>query len=285
MFMRVLLILFIAALQIAAQSGRVATADASSTPSGGVPQQTVKQLYDEANGYVKAAAAQFEAKKMRYSDALLEQTRREQRALAAKYAAAAATRKDLAGEDYYYLGMLNWIAVNLDGAETNLWKYVSSTPGAPPERLQTARSVVVVAAAQQQRLDDAEKILAEYLAREPQKLTERSRMEGEIAKAYQAKKDFAKMVPHAEAGYKASKAMLTDPALRARGLDEILDGLATEGVVPVRAVDGDDRGGALDLVPDVLEGRGGRRLRCGSGLCHCFSSSSRIGAVRKPCTE
>ena len=54
-------------------------------------------------------------------------------------------------------------------------------------------------------------------------MTERSRMEGEIAKAYQANKDFVKMAPHASAGYNASKALLKDSSSRARGLDEILD--------------------------------------------------------------
>ncbi len=222
MYIRIFLILLVAVLPLAAQSGRTAAAEGTATP-GGVPQQTVKQLYEEVNGYVRAAAAQFEAKKVRYSDALLEQTRREQRALAAKYASTASTRKDLAGEDLYYLGMLNWIAVNLDGTAENLSKYITAATDAPPERLQTARSVVVVVAAQQKRLEDAEKVLKDYLANQPQKLTERARMEGEITKAYQAKKDFAHMASHAEAGYAASKELLKDAASRARGLDEILD--------------------------------------------------------------
>jgi thiol-disulfide isomerase/thioredoxin len=54
-------------------------------------------------------------------------------------------------------------------------------------------------------------------------MTERSRIAGELAKAYQAAKDFKRMAPHAEAGYNASKALLKDATSRARGLDEILD--------------------------------------------------------------
>jgi hypothetical protein len=42
-------------------------------------------------------------------------------------------------------------------------------------------------------------------------------------------------------------------------LDQFLDGDPAERVVAVRAVDGDDRGRSLDLIPDVLQGR------CGSG--------------------
>ena len=52
------------------------------------------------------------------------------------------------------------------------------------DRSQTARSVIVVALAQRGMTDLAEKTLADYLAKDPKKFTERSRMEGEIAKAY-----------------------------------------------------------------------------------------------------
>ena len=214
------LILLLLSVPVMGQSGRVAAPDAPNTTAG-LP-LTVKQMFDEANGYTKAKFNEYQAKKVYYSDALLEQTKREQRALAAKYASAAGERTDLAGEDHYYLGMLHWIALNLENATDSLSKFVA-VPDAPPERVQTARSIIVVSAAKLGRLDDAEKRLGEYLSKQPQKETERARMEGEIAKAYQAKKDFAKMAPHAEADYAAAKALLKDASSRARGLDEILD--------------------------------------------------------------
>lgn len=203
----------------AAQAAPPARAE---TPSSAATDQTVKQMFDEANGYSKAKFAEYAEKRTPYSDALMARTKLEQRQLAAKYATVAGGRKDLAGADLYYLGMLHWIAENLEGTSEALAKFVA-TDGAAADRAQTARSIIVVVLAKQKKLVEAEKALAEYLAKEPKKLTERSRMEGELAKAYQAQKDFAKMAPHAEEGYTASKALLVDATSRARGLDEILD--------------------------------------------------------------
>lgn len=207
-----------------AQSRRVQQTTPSNQPTqpSVVTDQTVKQMFDEANSHIKTKAAEYEAKKIPFSDRLYAQTKLEQQQLAAKYATSATTRTNLVGEDFYYLGMLHWIAENLDGTAENLTKFVASE-NAPAERAQTARSIIVVTLAKQNKLADAEKILAEYLAKEPTKLTERARMEVELAKAYQAQKDFTRMSPHAEQGYSASKSLLKDVTSRARGLAEILD--------------------------------------------------------------
>ena len=217
-------IIIFAVVSALGQSGRM--------KGGGTPSQTeitvaesastVKQMFDEANGYIRAKGAEFDAKRVQFSDRLFILTKLEQRQLAAKYAATAAGRKSLAGDDFYYLGMLHWIAENMDGTVDALGKFVA-VEGADAVRRQTARSIVVVVLAKRKKLDEAETLLAEYLKSEPTKLTERSRMEGEISKAYQAKKDFVRMSPHAEAAYGASKGLLQDASSRARGLDEILD--------------------------------------------------------------
>ena len=183
---------------------------------------TVKQMFDEANAYNRAKFAEYEKKKVPYNEALRLQTEREKKQLAAKYAATASARSGLTGEDFYYLGFLHWIAENFDGTTENLLKFTSQE-AASPERAQTARSIMAVVYAKQKKLADAEKILSNYLAKQPQKLTERTRVEGELAKAYQADKNFAKMAPHAEETYKAAKALAEDPASRTRGLDELLD--------------------------------------------------------------
>lgn len=207
-----------------AQSRRVQQTTPSNQPAqpSVVIDQTIKQMFDEANSYIRTKAAEYDLKKVPFSDRLYAQVKLEQRSLAAKYATTAAARANLAGEDFYYLGMLHWIAENLDGTAEGLTKFIA-TENAPAERAQTARSIIIVVLAKQNKLADGEKILAEYLAKEPTKLTERARMGVELAKAYQAAKDFARMAPHAEAGYAASKALLKDTTSRARGLDEILD--------------------------------------------------------------
>lgn len=203
---------------VAAQSGRALATETTATSS----ESTVREMFDEVNGYIRAKGAEYDAKKVLFSDRLFAQAKLEQRQMAARYAAIAGIRKDLAGEDLYYLGMLHWVAENLDGTVEALRRFIAIDDSETARR-QTARSIVIIVLAKQKKLDEAETLLGEYLKTEPTKLTEKARIEGELAKAYQAQRQFTKMAPHAEAAYAASKALLKDAASRARGLDEILD--------------------------------------------------------------
>src|SRR3954452_13428470 len=111
---------------ISAQSGRtpVTAADTGSNTVA-TPELTIKQMFDEVNGYVKAKGSEYDAKKVSFSERLFTQAKLEQHQLAAKYAAAAAQRRNLAGEDLYYLGMLHWIAENIEGTAENLRKFTA----------------------------------------------------------------------------------------------------------------------------------------------------------------
>jgi len=208
------------------QSGRVPVSGTPNAPENtlqnGETDPTVKQMFDEANSYTNLKFNEYAEKKIRYSDALLERTKLEQRQLAARLAATASLRKNLEGEDLYYLGLLFWIAENLDGTIEYLRKF-AAIDGAAANRRQAARSVVVVALAKQNRTADAESTLAEYAKAEPKKLSEQGRMAGELAKAYQSRSEFTKMIPHAEAAFDAARSLLKDAASRPQGLDEILD--------------------------------------------------------------
>ncbi len=201
------------------QSGRALEPNGEASAAAEV---SVKELFTEANGYVRARVDEFEAKKIRFSEKLLSSAQLEQRQLAAKYAASAGQRKNLAGEDFYYLGMLHWIAENMDGTVKGLESYIAF-PDAATDRRQTARSISIVALAKQKKLTAAESLLSDYRKAEPTKLTEIVRMSSELAKAYQTQKDFERMAPHAQAAYEASKGLLKEASSRARGLDEILD--------------------------------------------------------------
>ncbi len=179
-------------------------------------------MFDEANAYAKKKFAEYESKKTPYSENLRLQTVREQKQLAAKYATLASARENSAGEDFYYVGLLHWIAENLDGAAENFRKFAADET-APPDKKQTARSIIAVVAAKQKRFDEAEKTLAEYLKTDPTKLTERARMESELAKNYREEKNYAKAAAHAVESLRAVKALFQDSTSRAKGLDELLD--------------------------------------------------------------
>src|SRR5205085_10219236 len=119
-------------ISVSAQSGRV---NPTSTPavSTVTTELSIKQMFEEANGYNRKKFAEYEQKKIAYSEKLRLSTEREQRQLAAKYATAATTRTNLAGEEIYYVGMLNWIAENYDGTTETLKKFLD-TPDQKPER-------------------------------------------------------------------------------------------------------------------------------------------------------
>ncbi len=219
------LFISIFAFNIHGQSGRILpktlpTPETLETDS--TKNLTVQQLFTEANGYAKRKFAEYEAKKVPFSDNIYYFTVREQQKLAAKYAAVANARQNLAGEDFYYAGMLNWIGDNFDGASENLRKFLAAEkPDA--QKLQTTRSVIAIIAARQKNFDEAEKILAEYVKSEPVKTSERARMESELAKAYQKEKDFTKGAPHAEEAYRQTKSLFKDASTRSRGLNDLLD--------------------------------------------------------------
>jgi thiol-disulfide isomerase/thioredoxin len=206
-----------------AQARRVPLAQPATAAAPSIEnERTVKEMFDEVGSYLRVKAAEYDAKKIKLTDSGLARLRLEQKQLAARFASSTAQRKNLAGEDYYYLGMLHWIAENFDGARESLEKFIAAQD-MPVERVQTARSVLVVSLAKKNELKEAEKVLAEYTRNEPKKLTERARMAGDLARAYKARKEFAAMEGHAAEAYSSAKKLLADASSQARGLDEILD--------------------------------------------------------------
>src|ERR1044071_9319106 len=126
-FTVLLFILSFFALSNFAQSGRddpkTQTLDAATIQLNSL---TAEQMFTEANGYAKAKFAEYEQKKVAYSDSLYNKTILEQKLLAAKYATSVSTRANLAGDDFYYLGMLHWIADNAEKALENLRKFLAA---------------------------------------------------------------------------------------------------------------------------------------------------------------
>lgn len=197
---------------------------------------TVKQMFDEANVYAKNKFAEFEQQKIPFSDSLFKRTVLEQKQLAAKFAALVATRSNLAGEDYYYLGMLNWLAENTENAAESFQKFLS-TETSSAEKSQTARSIVIIVAAREKNFTEAEKLLKDYLTNDPMKMSERSRMESELAENYRAENNLKLAAKHAEEAFRATKAIFKDNASRARGLSELL----TAGVMVFEIYDEDGK--------------------------------------------
>lgn len=223
-FLSLFFILSLCVINNPAQSGRVSP---KSTPP---PDSAVSELnnlaadkmLDEASTYARNKFAEYEQKKMPYSDSLYRKIILEQKQLAAKYAASLAARPDLSSTDLYYLGMLHWLADNNDGTIEALQKFLASeTPST--EKVQAARPVLVIVLARRKNFDEAEKILAEYLKASPVKLSDRSKMETELAINYEAEKNHARAAVHAEEAYNVFKITYKDSTSLTRALNDLLN--------------------------------------------------------------
>ncbi|HEY8560303.1 MAG TPA: TlpA disulfide reductase family protein [Pyrinomonadaceae bacterium] len=218
--------LFGAALAISAQSGRTAAPDADAAPPEKYATVSAEQLFDEANAYARKKFAEFQTKKVPYNEKLRLQTVQEQKQLAAKNAAILLARNDLAGADFYFLGMLHWIAENSDGADEALKKFIAAeNPNV--EKLQAARAVVVMIAARRGNFEEAEKILADYQIVAPPRPRERARMESELAAAYRGKNELAKAAAHAEEAYRIAKANFQNAASRDAAVSDVIENAMT----------------------------------------------------------
>lgn len=225
--MRYLLVLsFISLLfvvGISAQSGRMIQMPPPTEVT--VSEQTymtAEQMFGEANLYAKNKFAEYEQKRIPYNDTLYRTTVMQQKMLAAKYASALAARQNLTDLDFYYLGMLHWLADNQDKTVETLQKYLASESSSA-EKLQAARSVLVITLARRKNFDEAEKILAEYLKAEPVILNDRSKMETELAISYEAEKNFSRAAVHAEEAYRAMKALFKGVPSNLRALNDLLN--------------------------------------------------------------
>ncbi len=227
-FLFISLLLNVAALGAFAQANRVrqvtteTPAETTTVPVSAKNEPSAEKMYAEAEAYSKTKIAEFQAKKIPYSDELYRRTLIEQKQLAAKYAAILATRPNLSSEDFYFWGMLHWLAENFDGATENLDKFLK-TENPAAEKAQTARSISAIIAARRKNFAESENLYNEYLKNAPVVRRERFKMENELVKAYRAEKNLEKAAPHAEEAYKLSKTIFRETSSRVRALAEVLD--------------------------------------------------------------
>jgi thiol-disulfide isomerase/thioredoxin len=169
-------------------------------------------LYEEAAGYAPKKFQEFQQQKVAFDPKLLEKTVQEQRALAARNAARLAARTNLAGADFYYLGMLYNMAENADGALDALKRFLSAADqkAAPGKLAQAARYILIQLAARKGALEEAETTLADYLRGEPQVPNERVTVEKAMAAAYRKAGQLERAAAHAEAAFKATRLVPPD---------------------------------------------------------------------------
>jgi thiol-disulfide isomerase/thioredoxin len=194
------------ALQALAQGG---SAEPQATPVKPAA-TTAAMLYEEASNYSSKKFQEFAQKKIEFNSRLLEQTLKEQRELSVRNAARLADRAgELAGDDFFYLGMLYNLAENGPGAIDALKRYLATKPS-DTKRAQGARYVMAQLTAKLKLFDESERVISDYVANEPQSASERFRMEHALARALLKEKQAGRALSHADEAFKAAK--LVKPA-------------------------------------------------------------------------
>ena len=224
----------------AAQSARTKNSDtAQSTESSKdadartpdvVEGNTATQLFEEADNYARRKFAAFEKLKMPYDEQLKQKIEREQRDLAARYAATLAARK-LNGNDVYYLGLLYNLAGKFDGAFDAMKRFLNENPNATGEPAQNARAIVVIQAAKKGLLNEAEARLKDYANNQPQVADDRYSLENWLTVGYFNAKDYEHALPHAEQMWNAAKLAAKDKPTFAR------DSMLNDAAVTLSEID------------------------------------------------
>lgn len=199
--MRFLTVVLLVLLSFAAASAQALNAKADDPPKP--DERTAQALYEDANGYLGRRYQEFNKQKLPYDAKLEIQTKKEQQELAVKNAAILKARSHLSKEDLYFLGMLNHLAGDADGALTTMRQLLKDDPDGA--QAQAGRNVVVLYAVRKGLLDEAAAAIASYAHHKPQRADDRYRMELLITDAYSRTKDYASMTKHAQAMLEAAK--------------------------------------------------------------------------------
>src|SRR5262245_28448003 len=135
-------------------------------PDGKPDKRPAQELFEDANGYVGRRYQEFNKQKLAYDPKLEAQTKKEQKELAIRNAATLQARAPLAGDDLYYLGMLNHLASDAEGALATMRLYLKND--ADGQKPQAARNVVVLYATKKDLIAEANAAVESYARHQPQ---------------------------------------------------------------------------------------------------------------------
>jgi thiol-disulfide isomerase/thioredoxin len=198
-----------AAVSKTADPAKDATATDPATAPAIIDTRPAGVLYDEANDYLRRKFVEFNDRKLPYDPKMEAQTRQEQKDLAMRHAATLKQR-GIAGGDLFFLAMLNGLAGNNDAMLENLHAFLASAMKPEGANAQSARRTLIIDAVRKNKFADAETVLKEYMARQPQKAEDRYSIENVIAAAYMKINEIEKAEPHAQEMLKAARVASAD---------------------------------------------------------------------------
>jgi thiol-disulfide isomerase/thioredoxin len=178
-------------------------ASAASSPERA---RAVAELYAEAESYARKKYEAFEREGIGYDQKLVEQVEREQRALAARYAAEVSARESLSAKEVLYLGQLYNIAEDGERAIATMRRFIAENVQATSDEQQAARYVIALQTAKEKdALAQAEAALQDYLKIAAPEAERRYRLETTLAASYRARRQPEQAIAHARAAFEAAK--------------------------------------------------------------------------------
>lgn len=138
-------------------------------------------MFSEVADYTRNRTKELVGQGKRVDSDKRQDLENEKKALAKTYAAELASRSNNSGVDFYYLGMLYYMAGNDPKAVETLKRFLSSYPvETNGEAIQSARSYVIVLSARQKQFADAEQTYEAWLKGKP-RVSERPAIEKSLA--------------------------------------------------------------------------------------------------------
>lgn len=197
----------------------VTTTSLGQSPSAKTDDRTAQALFQDANVYLGRKFQEFNKQKLAYDPKIEEQVKKEQQELAVKNASIL-ERRELKGDDLYFLGLLYHLAGKADSSLSTMQRFLKENPDG--EKPQAARSVVVLYSVKQNKTADAITAVKDYARYQPQKSEDRYKMEFLIADAFIRAKDYAQVATHAEQMLTASQSFASTNKTEVGKRDDML---------------------------------------------------------------
>jgi cytochrome c biogenesis protein CcmG/thiol:disulfide interchange protein DsbE len=214
---------------------------------------SAEAMYNEAKEYARARFAEFTRKKIPYDPKLAAQTFKEQRELAARYAADLKKSASLTADDFYFLAMLQALAENRTGELEAFKQFLAASAkrsdATVNERAQTARFNIAELAARAGDIMEAEKFAAEYAAHQPQIAAERVRIEIALAVALHKAKENERAIARTSAAFTEAKKLSSATPADKRASEETSATIA--GFLAQLQIEQKNRAGALAALRDA----------------------------------
>jgi thiol-disulfide isomerase/thioredoxin len=191
------------------------------------------ELFDEADKYVEVKYAEFRAANRAYDQALADQVRVDQQALALKNAKIIEGWSAPAGDDLFYLGRLYSLASEDEKALDAFTRFLKQKPAGTDKNLQSARISFIRLTMPDERFDEAEQALAAYRGAQPRTAEQLFSAEKTLASAYSKADRKSVGLPHARAAYAAAKEL---PTTTATERDTKVEAIAEAGILFAGAV-------------------------------------------------